>query len=140
MGALSRTKGQSGELEVATLLTAITGFSVKRRVRQHAGDSDLEGVPGWSLEVKRHAVAPLATVGSVWWPQTVEQAEEAGLLPVLLYRADRQPWRAVWPAGLHAVPRPQVLDVSFTSALVSDPSTWWELAGRSPPTVRQRGA
>lgn len=140
MGGLSRTKGASGELELAALLTEITGHRITRRVRQHAGDSDLVGLPGWSVECKRYATAPLALIGGVWWPQAIEQALEVGALPVLFYRGDRQPWRAVWPSGLHVVPRPPVLSVSFTHSLTGDPSIWWELAGRSPPAVRQRAA
>jgi hypothetical protein len=96
MSASSRTKGQSGEREVAALLADLTGLQVKRRVRQHDGDSDLEGVPGWSVEVKRHARAPRASVRS-WWAQAVAQAARTGCVPVLLYRADRDEWRAVWP-------------------------------------------
>ncbi|NZA00578.1 hypothetical protein H0I39_00080 [Ottowia beijingensis] len=57
MGAMSRTKGKVGEREIAALLAELTGCDVRRRVRQHDGDSDLEGLPGWCVEVKRHARA-----------------------------------------------------------------------------------
>ena len=65
--------------------------------RQHGGDSDLEGVPGWSVEVKRHRTASRADIAR-WWQQTLAQA--GGLLPVLFYRADRGEWRAVWPLAI----------------------------------------
>ena len=96
MSATSRNKGAGGERELANLLAGLTGWDVRRRVRQHDGDSDLEGVPGWSVEVKRHARAPRASIAA-WYAQSVSQAQVGGLLPVLFYRENRQPWRAVWP-------------------------------------------
>lgn len=98
MGAMQRTKGKVGEREVAALIAEHTGWEVKRRVRQHDGDSDLEGIPGWSCEVKRHASATRSEIAG-WWRQAVAQAKGA-LLPVLFYRLDRDSWRAVWPAAV----------------------------------------
>ena len=43
----SRNKGKVGERELANLLSELTGWPVTRRVRQHAGDHDLEGIVGW---------------------------------------------------------------------------------------------
>ncbi len=100
MGAMSRTKGKAGEREVAALLRDLTGWQVARRVRQHDGDSDLDGVPGWSIEVKRHAHATRADIAA-WWRQTAGQAGSA--LPVLFYRRDRDEWRAVWPLVVQMV-------------------------------------
>lgn len=97
MGAMQRTKGQAGEREIAALIRDLTGWDVKRRVRQHDGDSDLEGIPGWSVEVKRHASATRCDIAG-WWRQAVTQAK--GQLPVLFYRLDRDQWRAVWPAAV----------------------------------------
>lgn len=97
MTAMQRTKGQSGEREVAGLIRDLTGWDVQRRVRNHAGDSDLVGVPGWSVEVKRHKTAGRAEIAG-WWRQTCAQATT--LLPVLFYRLDRDSWRAVWPVAV----------------------------------------
>ena len=108
MSASSRTKGKTGERELAALLSELTGHDVRRRVRQHEADSDLEGVPGWSIEAKRYKAAPPALVAQ-WWGQAVEQSRRTNALPVLFYRADRADWRVVWPAGLHQSPRPQPL-------------------------------
>jgi hypothetical protein len=96
MGATSRTKGKVGEREIAAVISGLTGFEVKRRVRQHEGDSDLEGIPGWTAEVKRHKRATRGQIG-VWWYQAVEQSLKTGQVPVLFYRQDRDEWRAVWP-------------------------------------------
>lgn len=96
MSAMQRTKGKAGEREVAALIREHTGFDVRRRVRQHEGDSDLEGIPGWSCEVKRAKEARL----SAWWLQACEQARKSRAKPVLFYRIDRRQWRAVWPLCL----------------------------------------
>lgn len=100
MGLMSRRKGQQGERDLAALIREHTGWDAERRVRQHDGDSDILGVPGWSIEVKRQAKAPRGSI-SRWWAQAVEQAE--GNLPVLFFRADRDEWRAVWPLAIQLV-------------------------------------
>ncbi len=100
MSAMSRAKGQTGEREVAALVRDLTGWDVRRRVRQHDGDSDLEGVPGWSVEVKRHARATRSEIAG-WWAQTVAQAERSDAVPVLFFRLDRDAWRAVWPIAVN---------------------------------------
>ena len=100
MSAMQRTKGQTGEREIAGIVRDLTGWNVRRRVRNHAGDSDLEGVPDWSVEVKRHRAATRGDVAR-WWQQTISQAGE--LLPVLFYRLDRDTWRSVWPLAITLV-------------------------------------
>jgi hypothetical protein len=95
-GRASRRKGQVAERQVAALIADLTGWTIKRRVRQHAGDSDLEGVPGWCVEVKDRA-KPARGAIAAWWKQAVEQTPE-GLVPVLFFKAGPGDWRAVWPA------------------------------------------
>lgn len=97
MTSMQRTKGQVGEREIAGIIRDLTGWDVQRRVRNHANDSDLVGVPGWSVEVKRHKAAGRAEIAG-WWRQTCAQAGE--LLPVLFFRLDRDSWRAVWPVAV----------------------------------------
>lgn len=101
MGAMQRNKGKVGEREIAIIIRDLTGWDVQRRVRQHDGDSDLVGVPGWSVEVKRHAKADRSDIRA-WWDQAVAQA--GPLPPALFFRRNRDEWRAVWPvaAGLVA--------------------------------------
>jgi hypothetical protein len=77
MGAMSRNKGKVAEREIASVLADLTGHDVKRRVRQRDGDSNLEGVPGWCVEVKRHAKATRAAVRS-WWGQAVAPGHQGG--------------------------------------------------------------
>ena len=125
MSASSRTKGKTGERELAALLSELTGFDVRRRVRQHDGDSDLEGIPGWSIECKRYGRATHAQIEG-WWYQAVQQARATKTLPLLCYRVDRADWRAVWPAGVHLPHRP--VPVEYGNTLTADPATWWAMA------------
>lgn len=97
-GRASRRKGQVAERQVAALIAELTGWTIKRRVRNHAGDSDLEGVPFHCVEVKDRAGAKLGDVRE-WWAQAVEQARRAQLLPVLFYKRQPGEWRAVWLLG-----------------------------------------
>lgn len=52
-----------------------------------------------------------------FWEQACRQGEASGLVPVLAYRADRQPWRIVvplnWLVGIGGAP----VDLSLTAAL-----------------------
>ena len=93
MGKMQRTKGQVGEREAAALISQHTGWNVTRRVRNAAGDSDLVGVPGWSVEIKRYATGTRSDIER-WWKQCVAQSGDER--PVLFYRFDRCDWRAVW--------------------------------------------
>lgn len=99
MGLKSRTKGKAGEREIAALVRDLTGWDVKRRVRQHDGDADLDGVPGWCAEVKRYATATRSDIRT-WYGQAARQASHEAKLPVLFYRLDRDDWRAVWPVAV----------------------------------------
>ncbi len=127
MGAMQRTKGQTGEREIAGILAELTGYSVKRRVRQHAGDSDLEGVPGWSVEIKRHASASRGDIRQ-WWAQAVAQAQRMGALPVLLYRRDRDQWRAVWPVAVHLGLQVAEMWSGYEWAVEGSPEAWAAVA------------
>lgn len=124
MSAMQRNKGKAGEREVAAILKELTGKDVRRRVRQHEGDSDLEGLPGWCVECKRYSNAAPALMAS-WWTQAVRQAQRTGTWPVLFYRLNRQGWRCVWPSDLHTGRRP--VSALFEDALQSDPLTWWRM-------------
>lgn len=131
MSALSRTKGASGERELAALLSELSGRRIARRVRQHAGDSDLMGLDGWVIECKRTASA-YQHLKLGWWRQTAEQARAAGAIPVLFFRQDRGTWRAIWPAWTI---RPELRDPahdSYLDTVEADALTWWRLSGRLP--------
>jgi len=94
MAKAQRDRGKRGEREVARLIYDELGFEAKRRVRQRDGDSDVDGVPGWAIEVKNHSTVTRAGLRE-WWQQAVEQAS-ANVKPVLIYRRGRGWWRCIW--------------------------------------------
>ena len=128
MAGMSRTKGKVGERELARMLSELTGYPVARRVRNLAGEDDLQGLPGWSIEAKRYAAITPGLVAT-WWAQARRQAEAIGAEPVLFYRADRGAWRAVWSAGLLApLSEPaEGEELPPGATLEADPATWWAL-------------
>ncbi len=150
---MQRTKGKAGEREIAALVRDLTGWDVRRRVRQHDGDSDLDGVPGWSVEVKRHRAAQRHQIAA-WWAQTVQQATQvpAGppevatnripcLLPVLFFRADRDQWRAVWPVSLGLVQQHAEQWHSYAWAVEGSLPPWAAVArGEGAARLDQPGA
>ena len=109
MAGLSRTKGKAGEREAVRLLVEITGLDVRRKVRQHDGDSDVEGLPGWCVEVKRDNGMSVAAM----WEQAQRQCRGSDRA-LLLYRRDRQPWTARWEIA--------------EGWVESTPAVWWAWA------------
>lgn len=88
MGKTSRRKGAAGERELAALLRA-HGFQAKRDGRL---DDDLaHDIPGVHLEAKRCERVELAK----WLRQAEHDAR--GRVPIVAFRQNRQPWRAVVP-------------------------------------------
>lgn len=90
-GRSNRRKGQVGERELANTLGELLGITLKRRVRNHEGESDITGLEGFAVEVKKQATPSLRT----WWSQTVTQAAKTGEIPVLFYRLPRREFKAV---------------------------------------------
>lgn len=130
MGKFSREKGKAGEREAARAIHDITGWEIKRRVRQHQGDSDLDvtGTPldKWTVEVKRYAKATRGDIAG-WWDQAVSEAEAIeGTRPVLLFRVDRDEWRAVWS-------RPGVDDHKYGWTHEGNLYAWIEVVMESQP-------
>ena len=98
-GRSSKTKGKNGEYEARDLIMrwlapvyvelGHTPPVLKRNVEQvRGGGFDLVGIDWLALEVKRQETLNLTS----WWNQTLRQAG-SHQLPVLMYRANRQPWR-----------------------------------------------
>jgi hypothetical protein len=101
MGALSgksrRTKGLSAEREVARELERRMGKPVARTLGQtRDGGCDLysSALRKFAIEVKRCEKLNLNS----WWEQACEQAGDT-LLPVVIYRQNRQSWRVMVPMG-----------------------------------------
>ena len=107
-----RTKGQSGEREIADKLNEIyqqlrieNGFPAKekrdlpfqRNQNQSAvGGSDLSNPFLLEIEVKRQETLNVKQ----WWAQCVASAARTGGEPVLVYRQNRKAWRVVLWAQL----------------------------------------
>ena len=104
----SRNKGAAGERELAGLIRDHLGVHLVRNLLQtRQGGCDLvvnpdqqgpvaELLRGFAIEVKRTARATESTIKG-YWRQAVSQADEAGKLPVLAFREDRQGWRVMVP-------------------------------------------
>lgn len=96
----SRNKGASFEREVITLMRDHLGVECRRNLEQwRSGGFDVEGLPGFAIECKRHKEAKAGQVDK-WWEQTVSQAKAHDAKPVLIYKADRQPIRVVLHDGV----------------------------------------
>lgn len=104
----SRAKGSAAEREFAGLVQDWAGVKLIRNLEQtRSGGHDMIVHPDESgtvadafrqlaIECKRYQTV---TDGSLhkWWRQAVTQAEQAGLIAILAYRANRSPWRVVVP-------------------------------------------
>jgi Holliday junction resolvase len=111
MAINSRAKGASAEREFAGLMRDWTGVRLIRNLEQtRSGGHDLIVHPDetgdaadafrkLAIECKRYQNV---TEGNLqkWWAQAAVQAEQANLLPILAYRANRSPWRVVVPMTL----------------------------------------
>lgn len=123
MGSMSREKGKRGEREVAAIISDLLGVSASRRVRQREGDSDILGVPGWSIEVKRWGSLHACEVNRAW-AQAVEQARRDGGIPALFYRANHQPWRVMWPLSVLLTMQSDVMWTEPLWAATTSPEAW----------------
>ena len=95
-----RKKGANAELELAKVI--MTGLrdhhgievDMTRNLEQvRSGGHDLNGLPHFSIEVKRQEKLSINT----WWAQACTQAEELGRVPVLAYRQNFKDWNFVLP-------------------------------------------
>ena len=96
MSAKSRNKGARGERELLALLSErFPDLLLQRNYDQAAfGGSDLLGLPGISLEVKRYQRENVHR--QEWWTQACQVATQ-NRIPVLAYRFDRSEWQSVLP-------------------------------------------
>jgi len=108
MSINSRQKGAGAEREFAGLIHDWSGVRLIRNLEQtRSGGHDLivhpnevgsvaDSIRKLAIECKRYQTATDAQIQK-WWAQAVLQADQAGLKPVLAYRANRSPWRVVVP-------------------------------------------
>lgn len=95
MSRSQRVKGKEGELEVAELARENGHPDAGRNGDARQVDGDIAGVDGAYVEVRRRNALRIPE-----WAREVEgEAAELGTedLPVVAFRRDREPWRAVVP-------------------------------------------
>lgn len=116
-----RTKGQTGEREVADKLNAVvnrwhelaTGSLppkpiVQRNQNQSAvGGSDLTNPFGLCIEIKRQEALSINT----WWKQVKLAADEEGGIPILMFRQSRAKWRVMMEVALPLDSHTQINEV-----------------------------
>lgn len=87
-GRSSRTKGKNAELEIMHILRDFYGYPVRRgKVYYH--ESDVVGLPGIHIEVKRRE--PMALRDAMVQAVREARIREDGM-PTVFARADRRPW------------------------------------------------
>ncbi|MGZ5052331.1 MAG: putative PDDEXK endonuclease [Methylobacter sp.] len=124
----SRQKGAGAEREFAALVRDWTGTRLIRNLEQsRSGGHDLIVHPDESgsiadafrklaIECKRYQTATDALLAK-WWGQATEQADSAGLMPILAYRADRSSWRVMVPMALISDRLCQANRIEYTATL-----------------------
>ncbi|NEV64134.1 putative PDDEXK endonuclease [Thiorhodococcus minor] len=129
MSRSQRTKGSAGEREACRALHDLLGVRLVRNLEQsRRGGHDLivhpdehgpvaDALRGFAPEIKRHARATAGLLAE-WWRQAVEQADQAGLVPVLIFREDRGSWRARLPLATLRPDLPKIwTGLDFTAEL-----------------------
>lgn len=105
MANMAKQKGKRGEMQASTLLGSIVRDILgPQHLRPdgrlwadvQAQSGDIVSIPGLSIEVKRQETLNI----TVWWRQTVRQADDLGAIPVLMFRQNRKAWRFCLPAYL----------------------------------------
>ena len=91
-GRMARNKGARGENELAGILTDELGFEVKRKLGQARDGGDDIQVGKYRIEVKRREALRLDD-----WCEQIEKVCDVQEVPIVAYRRNGQPWRAVVP-------------------------------------------
>ena len=94
-GRMARNKGAQGERELAGILADELGVEIKRKLGQARDGGDDIQVDHYRLEVKRREALRMDD-----WCEQIEAAAGPGEWPVVVYRRNGQPWRAVVPLAL----------------------------------------
>jgi hypothetical protein len=92
MSAMQRRKGMAGEREALRLLGDELGEWFSRNLQQtREGGADCLEVKGFAIEIKRCE----SLSRPKWWKQACAQARRVGCEPMVLYRRNRESWRAL---------------------------------------------
>lgn len=109
MGKMSRTKGATGEREVADMLSSIYPDTC-RELDQYQGKlgRDLRGCNPWCVQIKRQKVVTEWDKRKAYEEAVTAEDQHTYLFPVVFYREDRRQWRVYtsldalmdWKVGL----------------------------------------
>lgn len=89
----SRKKGSTVEREFIALAYEYGGYRLRRNLEQcRSGGHDIEGLPGWAVEIKGRALVPVNSDLHVMYTQARAQALIAGARPVLALKVNRRGW------------------------------------------------
>ena len=96
----SRNKGASAERQVAKILFDELGIEFRRELRQYQ-QTDLGDLvcndPNWPYVIEVKCYATGNGCKPAWWAQASKAAQAAGMVPVVIYKYSRLPWRVVMP-------------------------------------------
>jgi hypothetical protein len=101
----SRAKGAAGEREFCSELSLHLGDHLTEQLKRNLeqtrnGGHDIQGLPGWAVEVKRYKSLTETEIANIWEKQAVDQAMRISAIPALAYREDRRPWRVRVPINV----------------------------------------
>jgi len=91
-GKASRNKGAAAELEVAKIINEALGTDIHRNLGQARDGEDDITLGKYRWEIKRRETLAIPS-----WCRQVEACCKKGEVPIVCYRASRQPWRVVIP-------------------------------------------
>lgn len=99
MSKLSRNKGASFEREICKMIADELGYEVRRNLDQYQvkEQCDIELADLFAIECKRYASAVGGWYQPDWWKQAEKSAALCNLVPVLIWKYDRQPIRMALP-------------------------------------------
>jgi len=100
MSLHAQRKGKAGEEEFCKWLYDNFEIDVARNLKQSRGKGSDIIVDDFLFEIKRREVLSL----DAWWHQIIvaqkTYEKKKGLIPIVAYRQNRQPWKFLIPARL----------------------------------------
>jgi Holliday junction resolvase len=98
MGINSRDKGKRGEREAIKVLFEPLGFSARRGIQSRGGGKEAADIECEELQSIHFEVKRGERLANYDWLSQAEQDANAGQLPVVLHRKNRQKWVAILDA------------------------------------------
>lgn len=117
MSADSRRKGHQFERDVVNLFKDWLGVSCQRNLDQYqVADLGDIVIPPFVVECKRYANKPEPP--NEWWEQVWTAGDNMNLIPILVYKFDRRPIKAIVPLSLISQDYPT--EINATAQLTLD--------------------